>query len=286
MTTTAIDYFADIDAIVQLALQEDIGAESAQHGDVTAQLIPESHTAEAVVITREPAIVCGRPWFNAVFRQLDPSISVEWLVEEGQQVAPNDPLVRLSGNTRVLLTGERTALNFLQTLMGTATTTSHYAALFAGTKTHILDTRKTLPGLRLAQKYAVSIGGGRNHRVGLYDAFLIKENHIAACGSILSAVKNARTLNPHLQVEVEVETLAELEEALQSKADIIMLDNFDAGMVEQAVALKTGDVLYEISGNIDLASAGKQPLAGIDRVSSGALTKHCRAVDLSMTIRS
>lgn len=277
MTDSQLDYFTDLEAIVTLALAEDIG-----DGDITAQLIPVDQTATAVVITRESAIVCGRPWFDEVFRQLDSSVQIEWLTGEGQQVEPNEELVKLAGNTRSLLTGERTALNFLQTLMGTATTANTYAKLVEGTNTKVLDTRKTLPGLRRAQKYAVKIGGCDNHRLGLYDAFLIKENHIAACGSIKAAVKNARELSPGKLVEIEVESIEELQQALTSNADIIMLDNFDREMMAEAIKLKTGTVKYEVSGNVDAEKLKRLPKNAIDYISSGALTKHCTSIDLTM----
>lgn len=282
MTETAINYFTDLEAIVKLALFEDIGS-----GDITAQLIPENQTANAVVVTREPAIVCGRPWFDEVFRQLDAKVCLDWLVEEGQSVKPNDELVKLTGNTRSLLTGERTALNFLQTLMGTATTASEYAKLVEGTNTKILDTRKTLPGLRLAQKYAVKIGGCENHRIGLYDAFLIKENHIKASGGVSASTTKARKIAPKKIVEIEVETLDELHQALQIKADVAMLDNFSQSMLASAISQKTCDTKFEVSGNIDLQSAADlKQHAEIDFCSVGALTKHCQAIDLSMRILS
>jgi len=284
MNESSINYFSNLEAIVALALEEDLGKNNDASGDITAQLIPAGKEAKANIITRETAIVCGRPWFDEVFRQLDSSINIEWLVKEGQVVEPNTELLRLAGNTRILLTGERTALNFLQTLMGTATTASQYAQLLNGTSTKILDTRKTLPGLRLAQKYAVNIGGCGNHRMGLYDAFLIKENHITTCGSIDQAVKQARKLSPQLVLEVEVENIQELKAALAAKADVIMLDNFDEKMVVEALTLKTDDVLYEISGNLDLQSINTQQFNGIDRISIGALTKHCKATDLSMRV--
>ena len=279
MTDLQADYFTDLEAIVTLALSEDIG-----DGDITAQLIPADQTANAVVITRESAIICGRPWFDEVFRQLDPDIAIEWLVEEGQTVNPNDELVKLSGNTRSLLTGERTALNFLQTLMGTATTASEYAKLVEGTDTKILDTRKTLPGLRRAQKYAVKVGGCDNHRMGLYDAYLIKENHIAACGSIRSAVENARKQVPGKLVEIEVEDIEQLQQALNAKVDIVMLDNFDQKSLDTAALQKRESVKYEVSGNLDQTSISAIPKSGVDLLSSGSLTKHIRAIDLSMRI--
>ena len=281
MTDLQADYFTDLEAIVTLALSEDIG-----DGDITAQLIPADQTANAVVITRESAIICGRPWFDEVFRQLDPDIAIEWLVEEGQTVNPNDELVKLSGNTRSLLTGERTALNFLQTLMGTATTAGEYSKLAEETNTKILDTRKTLPGLRRAQKYAVKIGGCDNHRMGLYDAYLIKENHISACGSIKSAVDNARKQAPGKLVEIEVENIEQLQQALDAKANIVMLDNFDQNSLDQAALKKEDGIKYEVSGNLDQASISAILMSEVDLLSSGSLTKHIRAIDLSMRIHT
>lgn len=274
-----ISYFANLKDNVQSALSEDIGS-----GDITAQLIPENHQAKAVVITREDAVLCGRPWFDEVFHQLDPLVKINWKQTEGNQVSANTELVVLEGSARSILTGERTALNFLQTLMGTATTARHYAALLAGTNTKILDTRKTIPGLRLAQKYAVKTGGAENHRIGLFDAFLIKENHIAASGSIKAAVETARGINQTAQVEVEVETLDELKAAIDAGVDRVMLDNFSDAQIENAVKLKPENIQYEVSGNITDAGLIKDKLSGIDFVSSGALTKNVAAVDLSMRL--
>ena len=279
MTENYPNYYQNIEKVVSLALEEDIGS-----GDITAELIPEAQKSEATVITRESAVVCGRPWFDEVFRQLDADISIEWLVGEGQRVEPNDMLVKLSGNSRSLLTGERAALNFLQTLMGVATKACEFAKLVEGTAIKVLDTRKTLPGLRLAQKYAVKVGGCDNHRIGLYDAYLIKENHIAACGSIQNAVERAKELEPEKKIEVETESLDELQQALDSGADIVMLDNFNEAMLEKAIQLKTENVKYEISGNLDLENIKALKGKAIDYVSSGALTKHCKAIDLSMRI--
>ena len=271
---------ADIERTVRWALEEDIGS-----GDITAELIPADKTASATIITREAAIVCGRPWVDEVFHQLDSDIKLEWRVDDGHQIQPNQLLVTLHGNARVLLTGERTALNFLQTLSGTATTAHEYAQLVKGTTIKILDTRKTIPGLRTAQKYAVRCGGCHNHRIGLYDAFLIKENHIAACGGIASAVNKARELHPGKPVEVEVESFDELQQALNARADIIMLDNFSIYDAKEAVRLVNQSAKVEISGNISANMI--DTLIGVrpDFVSSGALTKHVRAVDLSMRVR-
>ncbi|MAT51852.1 MAG: nicotinate-nucleotide diphosphorylase (carboxylating) [Porticoccaceae bacterium] len=271
----------DISHRVAIALAEDIGS-----GDITAQLIPAEVNATATIITREQAVLCGSPWVEEVFRQLGPDINLRWQAKEGDDIRPEQVICQLEGNARALLTGERTALNFLQTLSGTATTARHYAAKVAGTGIQILDTRKTLPGLRLAQKYAVAIGGCHNHRIGLFDAFLIKENHIAACGGIAEAVRAARQLAPGKTVEVEVENLDEYQQALDAGADIIMLDNFSLADTQQAISRKTGNVKLEISGNLDDANIGQVALEGIDFLSSGSLTKHCRAVDFSMRIKT
>ena len=236
---------ADIERTVRWALEEDIGS-----GDITAELIPADKTASATIITREAAVVCGRPWVDEVFHQLDPNIKLEWHVDDGDQIQPDQLLVTLHGNARALLTGERTALNFLQTLSGTATTAHEYVQLVKDTDIKILDTRKTIPGLRTAQKYAVRCGGCHNHRIGLYDAFLIKENHIAACGGISNAVNKARELHPGKPVEVEVESFDELQQALNAKADIIMLDNFSIYDAKEAVRLVNQSAKVEISGNI------------------------------------
>ncbi|HLS99666.1 MAG: carboxylating nicotinate-nucleotide diphosphorylase [Porticoccaceae bacterium] len=271
----------DLAERVALALAEDIGG-----GDITAQLIPETAAAEASILTRESAVLCGRPWVDEVFRQLDPDATVTWLAEEGSDIAPDQVVCRIAGNARALLTGERTAINFLQTLSGTATIARHYAAKVAGTGIRVLDTRKTIPGLRLAQKYAVAVGGCHNHRIGLYDAFLIKENHIAACGGIGAAVARARQIAPGKPVEVEVENLDEYRQALAAGADIIMLDNFELADIHTAIALKNEPVKLEISGNLDDANIARVALPGIDYLSSGSLTKHCRAIDYSMRLKT
>lgn len=264
---------------VRAALAEDIGS-----GDITAMLIPADQIATATVITREDCIFCGKAWVAEVFAQLDPSVCIEWLVEDGQWAKANSELFRLTGSARSLLTGERTALNFVQTLSGTATTSHYHANLVAHTKVKLLDTRKTLPGLRDAQKYAVACGGCHNHRIGLYDAFLIKENHIAACGGIAQAVSNARNLAPGKPVEVEVENLKELEQALTAKADIIMLDNFSLDDMRAAVALNKGQAKLEASGNVTPQTLPQIVRTGVDFISIGGLTKHLHAIDLSMTI--
>lgn len=273
------DLLNDTGAMVSHALAEDVGS-----GDITAQLIPASATSRAEVITREEAVLCGRPWFDEVFRQLDASVQVVWHAEEGEGIKPNQVVCELAGPARAILTGERTALNFLQTLSGTATTARHYAQLVETVGIRVLDTRKTIPGLRLAQKYATVVGGCHNHRMGLYDAFLIKENHIAACGGIHQAVSSARAIAPGKAVEVEVETLDEYRQALDAGADIVMLDNFSLEAIQQAVALKRGGVKIEISGNLDEGNLLRVAVPGVDYLSSGSLTKHCRAIDFSMRI--
>ncbi|MDY0135649.1 MAG: carboxylating nicotinate-nucleotide diphosphorylase [Thiomicrospira sp.] len=270
-------FFDDVMRNVEMALAEDI-----KTGDLTADLIPEQTQAHARIITRERAIICGRPWFDAVFHQLDSEIKINWHCEEGAQVEPNQLLCELKGNARALLSGERSALNFLQTLSATATTTAHYVAALGQSKTQLLDTRKTLPGLRLAQKYAVKMGGGNNHRMGLYDAILIKENHIIACGGLQAAVMRAKSLHPGITVEVETESLDEVTQALAAGADIIMLDNFSLTQIKQAVQLVNGRAKLEVSGNIELTKLSELADTGVDFVSSGAITKHIQAIDLSM----
>lgn len=269
----------DIEESVRRALEEDI-----RTGDITAQLIPAENRATAKVITREHAVICGTAWVDEVFRQLDSSVTTHWLVQDGDEVQPGQTLLELSGPARSLLTGERTALNFLQSLSGTATLSRQYAKLVEGSDIKVLDTRKTIPGLRLAQKYAVKIGGCHNHRIGLYDAFLIKENHIAACGGIAAAVAKAHEIAPGKPVEVEVENLDELQQALDAGADIIMLDNFDAGQIREAVNINSGRAKLEVSGNLEAGNLASKAIPGIDYLSSGSLTKHCRAIDLSMRI--
>lgn len=281
MTSEAITAPASVDDVVRAALAEDIGS-----GDITALLIPLGAQATASVITREQAVVCGRPWFDAVFRQLDPRVRVEWQVAEGQQVAADRVLCHLYGPARPLLTGERTALNFLQTLSGTATVARRYADAVAGTGVKILDTRKTLPGLRDAQKYAVRCGGCFNHRHGLYDGILIKENHILAAGSITCAVATIRPLAAGRPIEVEVETLAEVDEALAAGADILLLDNFDIEGIRIAVARVAGRARLEVSGGIEFEHLRELASTGVDYISIGGLTKHVRAIDLSMRFQS
>lgn len=266
---------------VTVALAEDIGS-----GDITAQLIPAEQQAKATIITREECVFCGKDWVIEVFAQLDKNVVIKWHVEDGEYVSANSTLFTLSGNARSLLTGERAALNFVQTLSGTATISRYYADLVAHTKVKLLDTRKTLPGLRDAQKYAVAAGGCHNHRIGLYDAFLIKENHIAACGGIAAAVRAARIIGPSKPVEVEVENFAELEQALTANADIIMLDNFTQEDMRKAVAINKGQAKLEASGNVTEQTLPLIAETGVDFISIGALTKHCRAVDLSMRFLS
>lgn len=266
---------------VSRALAEDIGA-----GDVTAELIPASRHAEARVISRDNIVLAGQRWFDTVFEQLDPNIQIHWEHHDGDLVLADGLLCELKGNARSLLTGERTALNFLQLLSATATTTRRYVDAVAATKARILDTRKTLPGLRQAQKYAVTCGGGKNHRLGLYDAILIKENHIAAAGSLQAAVATARQQQPDLGIEVEVETLEQLEEALTTSADSVLLDNFDLADLRRAVSCRDRsgrpDLLLEASGGVDLTTVADIAATGIDFISVGALTKDVMAADLSM----
>lgn len=265
---------------VKQALAEDIG-----QGDLTAQLIPEHETVRAIILCRDDAVICGVDWVNAVFRQLDPSIQIDWHVQDADRVKANTVLATVTGNARHILSGERCALNFLQTLSGVATSTAEYVRAVTGTKTKILDTRKTLPGLRLAQKYAVLCGGGSNHRVGLYDAILIKENHIIAAGSISKAVAQARTVNDQVMVEVEVENLDELQEALAAGVDRIMLDNMDLETMCKAVEMNNGQVELEASGGVALDELTAIAETGVDFISIGSLTKHVRAIDLSMRFK-
>ncbi len=271
----------DPNPAVALALAEDVGG-----GDLTAALIPEAAQAEAAVVSREHAVLCGTAWFDAVFHQLDPRIHIEWRATDGDRVEPDQLLCTLRGPARAMLTGERTALNFLQALSGTATLARRYADLVAGTGATILDTRKTLPGLRLAQKYAVRCGGCQNHRIGLFDAVLIKENHIMAAGSITNAIATARRLHPGVTVEVEVENLAELEEALAARPDIVMLDNFDLATLAEAVNITNRQVKLEASGNVNFDTVRAIAETGVDYISIGGLTKDVRAVDLSMRFKT
>lgn len=265
---------------VEQSLTEDIGS-----GDVTAALLPEDKSINATVISRQSAVVAGCDWFGEVFRQLDPSIGINWHCADGDRIEEDQLLCELQGPVRPVVTGERTALNFLQTLSGTATTTRQYVDRITGTGARVLDTRKTLPGLRLAQKYAVSCGGGSNHRIGLYDMVLIKENHIIAAGSILNAVKTARRLSPKLEVEVEVENLEQLDQALQAGVERVLLDNMSLKTLRQAVTLNSGRARLEASGGITFDNIRDVAETGVDFISVGALTKDVQAVDLSMRIK-
>ena len=270
----------DLEALVARALEEDLGT-----GDLTAALIPAARSGRASVITREAAVLCGIPYVNASFRRVDPRVRVQWGVTEGAAVVPGQLLFTVTGPARALLTAERTALNFLQCLSATATAARAYASLIADTACRVLDTRKTLPGLRQAQKYAVRVGGGRNHRIGLFDGILIKENHIMAAGSIGQAVASARAAHPAVPVEVEVETLDELREAIAAGADIAMLDNFSLGDMREAVRVNDSTarpLKLEASGGVTLETIRDIALTGVDYVSVGSITKHVRAVDLSM----
>lgn len=272
----------DIPASVQLALREDLGGIVDANQDITALLLPDNETASARIITREAGIFCGTRWLEEVFSQLGNTTTIVWHVTDGDAITPNQTLCDITGPAKQLLTGERTALNFLQTLSGVATEVSRYVAVLQGTRTRLLDTRKTLPGLRTALKYAVSCGGGDNHRLGLSDAFLIKENHIIAAGSIKNAVEKAQSLRSDVPVEVEVESLDELQQALEAGADIIMLDNFSLDNIREAVNTTQGRALLEISGNVTLDTLRGYAETGVDYISVGALTKHVQALDLSM----
>jgi len=264
-------------ADVARALAEDIGT-----GDVSAALVPDER-ARARLVCREAAVICGRPWFDAVFRSLDPNVSIDWQVDEGARVAPDTVICRLEGRARALLSGERCALNFLQTLSGTASEAARHAAAVAGTATRILDTRKTLPGLRQAQKYAVRVGGCHNHRIGLFDAVMLKENHIAAAGSIAAAMAQARRQFPTLPLIVEVETLAELDEVLAAGGcERVLLDDFSLDDMREAVRRSGGKQALEVSGGVSLERIREIAATGVDCISIGALTKHVRAVDLSL----
>jgi len=295
LSTESAKLQQDISTTVTWALKEDLGVADSHTPsttqDITAMLIPADEQAVATVITREDCVVCGVQWVNEVFAQLDANLAdsqatqITWFVQDGEQVSANTTLFELAGNARTLLTGERSALNFLQTLSGTATLTSQYVAELAGSNTKLLDTRKTLPGLRSAQKYAVLCGGGVNHRIGLFDAFLIKENHIAACGGIAQAVATAKNNHSDKTVEVEVESMDELQQALSAGADIIMLDNFTPMMIEQAVVATRGKAKLEVSGNMTIEILQEYTKAGVDFISSGALTKHVQAIDLSMRFK-
>jgi nicotinate-nucleotide pyrophosphorylase (carboxylating) len=267
-------------ADIERAFAEDLG-----HGDATAELLPIEAHAQAELTCRDPAVIAGTAWFDACFRRLDPAVHIDWQTHDGQRVDAGTIICRLCGHARSLVSAERSALNFLQLLSGTATVTADYVAAVAGTGVRILDTRKTVPGLRLAQKYAVRCGGGYNHRIGLYDAILIKENHIIAAGSITAAVQAARRLHPNLLLEVEVENLDELAQALDAGVDRIMLDNFNLSQMSAAVQYAAGRVPLEVSGNVTLQTIGEFARTGVDFISVGALTKHVRAVDLSLRLQ-
>lgn len=269
-----------IQADVERAFAEDIGP-----GDATADLLPAHALASATLTCREDAVIAGTDWFNACFATLDPGVQIEWLLRDGDQAQAGSVICRLHGRARPLVSAERSALNFLQLLSGTATQTAAYVAAVAGTGVRVLDTRKTVPGLRLAQKYAVRCGGGNNHRVGLYDAILVKENHIIAAGGIRPAAEAARKLHPSLLLEIEVENLDELRQALDAGVDRIMLDNFTLPLMREAVAIAKGRAELEISGNVDLSTIAEYASTGVDYISVGALTKHVRAVDLSLRLQ-
>lgn len=271
---------ATIAADVERAFAEDLGP-----GDATASLLPADGRASARLTCREEAVLAGVPWFDACFRRLDPGVRIDWQAHDGMRVAADTVICRLEGNARALVSAERSALNFLQLLSGTATRTAAYVAAVAGTAVRVLDTRKTVPGLRLAQKYAVRCGGGHNHRIGLFDAVLVKENHIIAAGGIGAAVAAARRLHPALLLEVEVEGLDELQQALDAGVDRIMLDNFSLPLMREAVLLTAGRTPLEVSGNVDLATIGEFARTGVDFISVGALTKHVQAVDLSLRLQ-
>lgn len=270
---------------VTAALTEDLGGTLDPTKDITAQLLPAQQEVTAHVITREEGIFCGKAFAEEVFKQLGSSVHITWLVADGEAVSPHQRLFTLTGPARAIMTGERTALNFIQTLSGVATVTRTYVNKLAGTQCRLLDTRKTLPGLRHALKYAVTCGGGQNHRLGLYDAYLIKENHIFACGGIANAVAEAQRLHPGKPVEVEVESLAELALALAAGADIIMLDNFTTEDMRTAVSLSASRAQLEVSGNVTLDTIADYAATGVDFISVGALTKHVQALDLSLRVQ-
>ena len=270
-----------IQTAIRMSLAEDIGS-----GDVTADLISVEIITQASIISLESAVICGIPWVNAVYRAIDPTIEIQWKVKDGDFISSYQTLSILIGKARSLVTGERAALNWLQTLSGTATEVNRYVEKLKGTPVRLLDTRKTIPGLRYAQKYAVCCGGGKNHRMGLYDAYLIKENHIINCSSIAQLIEKARDLHPEKTLEIEVENFEELQAALNAKADIVLLDNFDIEMIKKAVEINNGQAKLEISGNVTLENIREIAKTGIDFISVGALTKHLHAIDLSMRINS
>ena len=269
----------DIAQLVTFCLQEDVGS-----GDITAELIPADKTISAKLISRDNGIFCGRPWADEVFQQVDSSLTVNWNIKEGSELSPDQTLVQIVGPARSILTAERTVLNFLQTLSAVSTISQHYASMVRHTSVKLLDTRKTLPSLRSAQKYAVRVGGCFNHRMGLFDAFLIKENHIAACGGIDAAVSKAKALYPNKPVEIEVQNLNELELAISAQADIVMLDNFECSDILKAVKLNDSRLKLEASGGIDADVLVSIAETGVDYISLGARTKNCQATDLSLLI--
>ncbi len=271
----------DLHQNIATALAEDVGT-----GDITASLIPSSQTAEATIISREPAIICGIPWADACFAIVDANIKIDWLVTEGEQVRPNQTLCNIAGSARHMLTAERPALNFLQTLSATATQTKRYVDAVAGTQAQIMDTRKTIPGLRLAQKYAVTVGGGYNQRIALYDGILIKENHIAAAGGVKEALIAAEQLKANVPIQIEVESIEQLEIALSANAKLVLLDNFNTEMLKLAVALNKKRAILEASGGISLNNIREIALTGVDRISIGSLTKNIQAIDLSMRFKN
>lgn len=275
----------EISRTVADTLREDLGGEIDANLDITANLIPADSQGVATIITREHGVFCGKMWADEVFKQLGGEVNIDWHVEDGDVVEPNQILCTLSGPSRALLTGERNAMNFIQTLSGCATLTAEYVKQLEGTNTRLLDTRKTVPCLRSALKYAVTCGGGFNHRIGVFDAYLIKENHIIACGGIEQAIATAKQLNPNKPVEVETESLAELKQAIEAGADIVMLDNFTLEMMREAVAFNAGRVALENSGDITLSNIRECAETGVDYISVGALTKHVKAMDLSMRFK-
>ncbi len=272
----------EIARTVEATLKEDLGGTLDPAADLTANLIPADVQNTATIITREHGVFCGKAWADKVFELLGGEVKIDWNVEDGDVVEPNQTLCTLTGPARILLTGERNAMNFIQTLSGCATTTAEYAKALEGTDCRLLDTRKTIPGLRSALKYAVACGGGFNHRIGVFDAYLIKENHIIACGGISQAIATAKKLSPGKPVEVETESLQELSEAIEAGADIIMLDNFTIDMMREAVEINAGRAALENSGNVTLETLRKYAETGVDYISVGALTKHLKAMDLSM----
>ncbi|MGX1924069.1 carboxylating nicotinate-nucleotide diphosphorylase [Vibrio sp. NH-7] len=275
----------EISRAVADTIKEDLGGTLDPAADITASLIPADARNEATIITREHGVFCGQAWADEVFKQLGGQVTITWHVQDGDKVEPNQVLCTLEGPSRALLTGERNAMNFIQTLSGCATITAQYAAELEGTNCRLLDTRKTIPGLRSALKYAVACGGGFNHRIGVFDAYLIKENHIIANGGISQTIKTAKELNPGKPVEVETESLEELQEAIDAGADIIMLDNFTTEMMREAVKINAGRAALENSGNVTLATLREYAETGVDYISVGALTKHLKALDLSMRFK-